>query len=393
MYILLKTNEPEKIEIRNDNKKAHFFYAKNLKEAKMYLNELEDTNNSEYWSKYYADSNLKCCEEFKKYLYSTLLDSNKLTNKQIGNICLDFLSYIGYKNKKEPMVYFDNNISQNFAIHLDFEKEWLQLAYIIDRYTQTKNNIDRYYMYYDDKDFNPLEDLGLILPIINIDFRNRVAGALNSRFYKFIYFFDFLDIKIPNKRLRKFWNFYKKTMDLYSFNFYENSFYIVKKPDEIFIKDGITHCRYNTVEYYCDGISVPSWLYKAKKEELLPEDFAKIENVDVRTIFLKKAGIEKFISQGKIVDTFENYPDNELWAKSEYKLIDMKKILIKRYSNNNKTVRTSKYNYAPFLCMKNQTTSEYHLEGVSPDCKNLYDALKMRYKGLNLTEYDFKEIK
>ena len=32
MYILLKTNEPEKIEIRNDNKKAHFFYAKNLKE-------------------------------------------------------------------------------------------------------------------------------------------------------------------------------------------------------------------------------------------------------------------------------------------------------------------------------------------------------------------------
>ena len=96
---------------------------------------------------------------------------------------------------------------------------------------------------------------------------------------------------------------------------------------------------------------------------------------------------------GKIIDTFENYPDNELWAKSEYKLIDMKKILIKRYSNNNKTVRTSKYNYAPFLCMKNQTTGEYHLEGVSPDCKNLYDALKMRYKGLNLPEYDFKEIK
>lgn len=43
MYILLKTDEPENIKIQNGQNKAHYFYAENLNEAKMYLNEIEDT--------------------------------------------------------------------------------------------------------------------------------------------------------------------------------------------------------------------------------------------------------------------------------------------------------------------------------------------------------------
>ena len=111
--------------------------------------------------------------------------------------------------------------------------------------------------------------------------------------------------------------------------------------------------------------------------------------------FCIKAGIEKFIRRGEIVDTWENYPDNEWWAKSEYKLIDMRKIFFKyiRTSGSGRILESQNYDYAPFLYMKNQTTGEYHLEGVSPDCRNLYDALKMRYKDLNLPAYEVKDIK
>ncbi len=101
------------------------------------------------------------------------------------------------------------------------------------------------------------------------------------------------------------------------------------------------------------------------------------------------------MDKGIIIDTYENYPENEWWAKSEYKLIDMKNV-IPPTELRDEFLNETKYKpvkYAPFLCMKNQTTGVYHLEGVSPKCKNLYDALKMRYKDLNLPEYDIKDIK
>lgn len=36
---------------------------------------------------------------------------------------------------------------------------------------------------------------------------------------------------------------------------------------------------------------------------------------------------------------------------------------------------------------------EYHLEGVSSACKNLYDALKMKYINLDLSKDEIKNIK
>ena len=104
---------------------------------------------------------------------------------------------------------------------------------------------------------------------------------------------------------------------------------------------------------------------------------------------------DKFINKGNIIDTYENYPDNEWWAKSEYKLIDMKNYITDRVikESTGRIIDITHPRYAPFLCMKNQTTGEYHLEGVSPDCRNLYDALKMRYKDLDLPSYEIKDIK
>lgn len=35
----------------------------------------------------------------------------------------------------------------------------------------------------------------------------------------------------------------------------------------------------------------------------------------------------------------------------------------------------------------------YHLEGIHPSCKTLYDAIKIRYNGLNIKDFEIKDIK
>jgi hypothetical protein len=65
--------------------------------------------------------------------------------------------------------------------------------------------------------------------------------------------------------------------------------------------------------------------------------------------------------------------------------------LAKVVSNDGKALEF--FEYAPYLYMKNQTTGEYHLEGLHPRCRTLYDAIKMRYNGLNIKDYDIKDIK
>ena len=393
MYILLKTDNPVNIDILNKNKKAHYLYAKDLNEAKMYLDELEDTDNEKYWSKYHAKSDLKCCEEFNKYLRETILSPNKLTEDEIKELCHEVIYWLGGEPKKlDIKIGIQRLWSTDWEYRL--EGTWRRLVDIIDQYTQTKHNIKPW----DEKDtdFDPISDLGLILP-----FNGRASslgGALNTRFYKLIYYFDFWGVPIHNLRLRSFWKFYKKTMGVYAIGIksdpWSRCIRVIPKPDEIFIKDEVTHCKYFG-NYYCNRIKSPKWLYDANKDDLKISDFSKMTNVDLRTVFIAKAGLEKFIKKGKIIDSWENYPDNEWWAKSEYKLIDMSKILVKEVVRNydGKSRKIRYYDYAPYLYMKNQTTGAYHMEGVSPDCKDLYDALKMRYDLLDLSEYKIEDIK
>lgn len=136
-------------------------------------------------------------------------------------------------------------------------------------------------------------------------------------------------------------------------------------------------------------------MYCSPPEELNIDNYIILRNADVKAEFIKKAGMDKLLSFGKIVDTYENYPGNEWWAKSEYKLIDMHEVVPpqKFYYEWSQTVKLKPCKYAPFLYMKNQTTGIIHLEGIHPSCRNLYDALKMRYNGLNLPIVEIKDIK
>lgn len=208
-------------------------------------------------------------------------------------------------------------------------------------------------------------------------------------------------LKIENPYLQKFWDWYTKSLDVLAMYYLkkDNTCYVIKKPDELKIdvdKKEI-YFRYGQEEfYYKNKVKLPVWLYKTKADDLKTEDFLLLQNADTKAVFIEKFGIDRLAKLGTVIDSYENYPDNEMWAKSEYKIIDMHKIIparerIDRWKNSRG--RAKPFTYAPFLYMKNQTTGVYHLEGIHPRCKTLYDAIKMRYKGLNIKDFEIKDIK
>ena len=174
-----------------------------------------------------------------------------------------------------------------------------------------------------------------------------------------------------------------------------NTCHVIKKPAEWKIEDNNTKMYYrygNDEKYFLRRIEVPKWLYVTPAEKLNPQDYLLIQNADVKAEFIKKIGIDKLVEFGTVIDSYENYPDNEMWAKSEYKIIDMSNLKIPKVVTNRAQILEF-YNYVPHLYMKNQTTGVYHLEGIHPRCKTLYDAIKMRYNGLNIKDFEIKDIK
>lgn len=122
------------------------------------------------------------------------------------------------------------------------------------------------------------------------------------------------------------------------------------RPSILFANgDCLTHFR---------GIKVPVKYVKATtftKEEILTE-----ENVDVRREMIAKVGIveaEKILG-AKVVDELDTI------FGGTYQLLEI----------DYKVSGESK----PYLKMKNPSVGQYHIEGVSEDCKNVEDAIKYR---------------
>ena len=104
------------------------------------------------------------------------------------------------------------------------------------------------------------------------------------------------------------------------------------------------------------------------------EDFLLLQNADAKAVFIEKFGIDRLAKLGTVIDSYENYPDNEMWAKSEYKIIDMHKIIsarerIDRWRNSRG--RAKSFTYAPFLYMRNQTTGVFLIKSLFFSLKSL----------------------
>lgn len=164
----------------------------------------------------------------------------------------------------------------------------------------------------------------------------------------------------------------------------KNQFHFMRIP-QMKMKDGKLHCEdgpafQNVKEdlYFLNGILVPKDLVMTPSEKLSMDIFHKEKNADVRAEFIRKYGIERMCHLGRMIDTWENYPEQDWFLKSRYELVDMAPIF--------QNVR-----YAPHLKMVNQTTGIYHLEAVTPDCKTIKDALNLRTQE-NMDEHEISWI-
>ena len=122
-------------------------------------------------------------------------------------------------------------------------------------------------------------------------------------------------------------------------------------------------------DVYCfNGVVVPQWLAETRGTDIDLERYTELENADVKAEFVRKVGIERFVKQGKLMDTYEKYDKttHEWWHKSEYELFDMSFLY-------------ESLDYCPYLAMVNQTSGVFHLEGVSPECRDLPAAVRERF--------------
>jgi hypothetical protein len=156
---------------------------------------------------------------------------------------------------------------------------------------------------------------------------------------------------------------------------------VSKKPTAIHLnEDKLTHRdggpaisyggRGDCVVYALNGVEVPQWLAETHSSKIDIKRYHEITNADVRTEFVRKVGIERMLDFGKKIDSYKKYNET-WWTKSEYEIYDMAPLF-------------EGVSYAPHLYMLNQTTGVYHLEALSPDVRNLKDAMRDRFDGHEL---------
>ena len=347
----------------------------------------------------------KRIKPWRDFLFQKTFEPNKLSNQEIENLCIEFYEKFILKNKrrfknypKAPNINIIEELKRWFPHHA-----WLSgsrgykkftgtyLRKIDEEIKEELPNYDPYCLPFQD----PLHITSRYGVLIN---RNDNFGGIiqYGKEYDRLYYINIEGCKLSEES-QTFWDWYQKSFDVIAIYYDKdtNTCHVIKKPDEWKIEDNYTkmYYRYGEKErYFLEGIEVPKWLYDTPSEELNPQDYLLLQNADVKAQFVKKIGVERLVEFGTVIDTYENYPDNEMWAKSEYKIIDMSQLMLPKTVTYYGNILTT-FQYAPYLYMKNQTTGVYHLEGIHPRCKTLYDAIKMRYNGLNIKNYDIKDIK
>lgn len=118
---------------------------------------------------------------------------------------------------------------------------------------------------------------------------------------------------------------------------------------------------------YClNGVRVPPQIVTTPAEQLDCQFILKERNAEIRREFVRKAGIEKVCKDlgAKTLDVQDSY---ELLALNIGDGLER-----------------------PYLKMKNPSIGVYHIEGVSPECRTVQQALNWRN---SLTDAEIDEVK
>lgn len=322
----------------------------------------------------------------KQVFYSTI------SNNEIEELCLEFYYEFVYKSKKREI--YPNPPKIVFLEDIEFFHDAVRIidnrVCINNTYEGYHNITTSYLKKIPHKKCIIANSIPLTILLERINTNLTFGGKANLFELK-------VDLECLSKNQKKFWNWYQKSLKVFAMHYFykTNTCFIIKLPDILEFQDNYTKMSYrmgDVERFFLGSIEVPKWLYVTPAEELNPQDYLLIQNADVKAEFVKKIGINKLVEFGTVIDSYENYPDNEMWAKSEYKIIDMSNLKIPKVVTNRAQILEF-HNYAPYIYMKNQTTGVYHLEGIHPRCRTLYDAIKMRYNGLNIKDFEIKDIK
>lgn len=160
----------------------------------------------------------------------------------------------------------------------------------------------------------------------------------------------------------KWKNFIKKS-GVFATLLYEKVAFVCIRPCSIYRdSNDEMHCengpaivwRNGHCLYYLHGISMTEEQVMTPSNLMIPEMVMQETNVDVRRELIRKFGVDRLKTFGKLID-----------KRDDYELLDMSKIFL--------TV-----NYAPHLLMKNPSIGVWHLEGVGQECKTVSDAINWR---------------
>lgn len=178
-------------------------------------------------------------------------------------------------------------------------------------------------------------------------------------------FYDYciteLGIKIEDELLKKY-NAWKATHNLGLIFPFDDKCIVTEKPIEIHRKGNVLHNETGPAIRYSDGFSVYilNGVRMIKEYVETPWDkldakiIIKEKNAEVRRELVRKIGIERVVENlgAKVID-----------VEGDYELLLL--------NIGDKVDR-------PYLKMKNPSIGVYHIEGVSPECRTVKDAIKFR---------------
>jgi len=201
-----------------------------------------------------------------------------------------------------------------------------------------------------------------------------LCGSFDASMFSF---YDYMqtELKIDFEDSTEEYEIWKSTSELGCIFPLDNVCFVSQKPTTIKInEDRVIHCdggpameyagRGNIRIFMLNAVRVPEWLAVEKSTEIDISKLKTLTNADQKAEFIRKVGVERLLSEGKKIDTYEKY-DIDWWTRSEYELWDMANLF-------------EGVEYAPHLKMLNQTTGVWHVEGVSPTCRTLKDAITDR---------------
>jgi hypothetical protein len=209
------------------------------------------------------------------------------------------------------------------------------------------------------------------------------TNLLSYVFSFYDYMFNVVGVKIEEDLLAKY-KVWERTSKIFAIYPLEGLTVVCEKPTAVKLNENkVLHCDGGAALefaglgdfkiYALNGVRVPEYLAVTPSHKLDLNQYTKETNADIKAEFIRKAGVERFLEMGKLVDSYTKYDqeDHPFWWQSEYELYDMKALFPSLKS-------------APYIKMRNFTTKIFHMEGVSPKCKTVKDALKERFGGRDM---------